>query len=319
MAIAVSAVVVAVWFLLNTSILLCVGFYVYKKKSKSITFFLDFWSMRRIYASLIIVFLDQASDIGVLINWFTLLQDEADGIDYKSINMYTFFWPLLSFFLLYQIIAMFSACDSTVLWDIPLSIFQLYPFKVSYLSLMASYDVMEQNKETLRGKKQLDQIIATDSPAISPTSADADTADPEVDDAENDTAIDHGMEDDAPPLGQLQDDGEILPLRPNPAMNRMLLAQCTLETMPGLVLQTVFWVRSFNDSRLSGSGNALVVFSIIASLLSVTSRYVAIVDEEWVVKRARSGCLSPWFLVRVIYRLLSIVSTFTVFVMMLSD
>merc|ERR1712130_300867 len=98
-------------------------------------------------ASLIIVFLDQATDIGVLINWYELMIDESnnDNIDYDSIDMRTFFWPLLSFFILYQIIAMFNACDSTVLWDIPMVIFQIYPFKVSYLSITACYDVMEEN------------------------------------------------------------------------------------------------------------------------------------------------------------------------------
>ena len=250
------------------------------------------------------------------------MEDEQSGdINYDSIDMRTFFWPLLSFFILYQIIAMFSACDSTVLWDIPLVIFQLYPFKVSYLSISASYDVMDQNEQTIRGKKEMEQNVVanTESPI------DSQEADPEVDDAETEQPANDDDDDDAQ-IGNAGDievvsfgHNEIKPLRPNKAMNRMLLAQCTLETMPGLVLQTVFWVRSFNDSRLSDSnGNALVVFSIIASLLSVTSRYVAIVDEDWVVKRARSGCLSPWFLVRVVYRALSIVSTFTVFVMMLS-
>merc|ERR1719361_2478427 len=169
MATPTSAIVVAVWFFLNTTILLCVGLFTYKKKSKSSSFFVDFWLQRRIYASLIIVFLDQATDIGVLINWYGLLQDEQDGIDYVSIDMMTFFWPLLSFFILYQIIAMFAACDSTVLWDIPMVIFQIYPFKVSYLSISAAYSTMQQNEQTIRrSMKQSDQqAIPMDSPKVS--------------------------------------------------------------------------------------------------------------------------------------------------------
>merc|ERR1719410_1533911 len=95
-------------------------------------------------------------------------------------------------------------------------------------------------------------------------------ADPELDDAGN-------ADDEKAETEEQENQTAVIEkyvARPVKQMDRMLLAHCTLETMPGLVLQAVFWVRSFNDARLAEEGNALVVFSILASLLSVTSRYV---------------------------------------------
>lgn len=73
---------------------------------------------------------------------------------------------------------------------------------------------------------------------------------------------------------------------PGKEQDKMLLIQCILQTLPGLVLQAVFWVRSFNDPILrKSSGGAFIVFSIIASIISVSWRYIAIVDFQCVTEK----------------------------------
>lgn len=99
----------------------------------------------------------------------------------------------------------------------------------------------------------------------------------------------------------------------------MLLVQCVFSTVPGLVLQSVFFCKSFNDVFLRDNSNGeLILFSILISLLSVAARFVTLLDKQWVRSKARGGCFRcrAWYYLRSLFRLCSILSTFIVFVLM---
>ena len=58
-----------------------------------------------------------------------------------------------------------------------------------------------------------------------------------------------------------------------------------LESLPEVILQTVFVIRSVNDETLSDAEQAngsnvliLIIISIIASIISITNKYVWIDD-----------------------------------------
>ena len=54
----------------------------------------------------------------------------------------------------------------------------------------------------------------------------------------------------------------------------MLILQCVFETVPGLLLQLTFWIKSSNDPILSGDKDTfLIPFSIAVSVITITDRY----------------------------------------------
>merc|ERR1740123_620279 len=95
-----------------------------------------FWKRRIVFLSLTVYFMDTATDLVVVVTWYDLMMDETSGeMNYESIDMRSFFWPMLAFFFLYQILLMLTNCDSKNKIDVLLSIVQLYPFRALWVSL----------------------------------------------------------------------------------------------------------------------------------------------------------------------------------------
>merc|ERR1719189_2172275 len=151
----IPAVIGVVYFTINFLGVIWVMFHFYGKSAFT-AMCNYFWKRRVVFLSLTVYFLDTATDIVVLITWCDLMIDEQDGKEnYESIDMRTFFWPGVSFILLYNILLLFSNCDSKHKWDVLLTLFCLYPFRAMWVSLDRSnqYGIDMRSKEDQKVEK----------------------------------------------------------------------------------------------------------------------------------------------------------------------
>eukprot|EP01083_Nonionella_stella_P064491 168108_1 len=299
----VPTIVAGLFFILNVLGLFGIAYYA-AANSKRRNLCAALWPQRLIYASLIIFFLDQATDIGVLINWYGLMNDDND---YVSISVDSFFGPLLAFFCIYIFIMGLTTCESAQVYDIVLVFFFLYPFKAAHTSFVESYRIIE-NTEPVAAKsvelgKQQQEANPTDDKDDEEHEEKRDIMpDEETQGADTDKQVDKPAVSKRPKRSALLSE----------IMTRLLIIQCTLETMPGLVLQSVFWVRSFNDDRLKGRNSTFIAVSIIASLMSLASRYLWIIDAAFVTDKVNNILYKSAVIT---YRVLSLFASFIVFVM----
>eukprot|EP01083_Nonionella_stella_P029163 80363_1 len=117
-----------------------------------------------------------------------------------------------------------------------------------------------------------------------------------------------------------EEDAEI-----EPAKKQFLiqLGEAIVESMPQIVLQSVFVIRSANDPILVKEANSyLIMLSLTASLFSISNKYVYL-DRDQVIEKAQSlkprkrcpGCVQYLYVIRVIWRLFHVMSRFCVFVL----
>eukprot|EP01084_Bolivina_argentea_P206944 353185_1 len=94
MALSWSAIATIIYFSIYTTMLIILAYWIWKKEQHKLnrTFLKSVWIQRSIYAQVIVHFYDAATDIGVLITWYFLYNDEMNGIDYNSVDMEVFFW-----------------------------------------------------------------------------------------------------------------------------------------------------------------------------------------------------------------------------------
>eukprot|EP00486_Rosalina_sp_Unknown_P015030 CAMPEP_0201593720 /NCGR_PEP_ID=MMETSP0190_2-20130828/191242_1 /ASSEMBLY_ACC=CAM_ASM_000263 /TAXON_ID=37353 /ORGANISM="Rosalina sp." /LENGTH=147 /DNA_ID=CAMNT_0048053023 /DNA_START=187 /DNA_END=627 /DNA_ORIENTATION=- len=94
------------------------------------------------------------------------------------------------------------------------------------------------------------------------------------------------------------DDGEI---KADEGLYYVQVGESVIESMPMILLQSVFIIRSYNDPRLTGDDLILIGFSVIASLFSVANKYVGL-DENTFEDEAKSlsgkggcpNCINYW-------------------------
>eukprot|EP01084_Bolivina_argentea_P228301 385621_1 len=100
-----------------------------------------------------------------------------------------------------------------------------------------------------------------------------------------------------------------------------MLAEAVFESMPQVILQTVFLVRAINDPILRNNSNQTLVFtSLIASIVSVSNKFY-LMDKLGVKDKAKSAkpkkqfpkCIEPWYSVRISWRFFHIFCRFAVF------
>eukprot|EP01084_Bolivina_argentea_P313110 542188_1 len=85
------------------------------------------------------------------------------------------------------------------------------------------------------------------------------------------------------------------------------LLEALFESLPQVVLQSVFIIRSWNDQQLrDNSSIELIAASLAASLFSISNKYtwlddVALKDSkpDW---KAKCPCVNKWYVLRVIWR-----------------
>ena len=100
------------------------------------------------------------------------------------------------------------------------------------------------------------------------------------------------------------------------------LGESITESMPQIMLQSVFIIRSYNDERIPRDDLLLISFSVLASLISIANKYVYL-DEEPFDDDAKSltpkmkfpNCVNYWYVLRVIWRVSDIMSKFAVYVL----
>eukprot|EP01083_Nonionella_stella_P008792 25408_1 len=143
MANSLPAIATIIYFALYVLLLIVLAFYVHKTENHSSTksFLNALWKKKGIYGHIIVHLYDTATDIGVLIQWGILAENEANGDDIKSLNMSVLFGASLAFLLIYRLISTCTACISTteIGWwccgDLCLGLLDMYVIKVVYQAI----------------------------------------------------------------------------------------------------------------------------------------------------------------------------------------
>eukprot|EP01083_Nonionella_stella_P002235 6438_1 len=309
-----STLVSIIYFVLNIVCMLALAYYVYvsvnEHKVKSKSYLKDVWSQRKIVMPLVIHFYDTATDIGVIYNWAELMEKEQKpGKDYRSVDMKSFFWCGVAFLIIFRV--------GMLLWSIYqwysgdgewyyvlLVLLDLFIFVIVYESFSDAQGVMTKNaqrrKENAeRKKKKRDEKI----------------------DKELEQAVDEGQisGDKAAQIKAALDEAEV---EPSDAQMALQLCESVTESMPQIVLQSVFIIRSANDKDLTADGSniGLLLFSVLASLFSISNKFVWM-DKDNVFECARTmklrrrcpGCIQWWYVARVLWRLVHVFAKFAVF------
>ena len=324
-----STLISIIYFSANIILLILLAWYVKKKGEyesiKSRAFLKDVWSQRKIYAPLIIHFYDTATDIGVVYYWYTLMIDEQENdIDYISVNMTVFFWCGIAFLLVYRLLTLIiviigASCadedDSPEWYDLIFVFLDIYIFRMVYESFKTANETLQKNAQKRRkkneAKKQKQQQQHTEI-EMEPAATKESTID-DID-AERATVIEDGIAD---------DDDEIITIEPHEAQSVIQLLESVTESMPQIMLQSVFVIRSYNEPLLAQGDIWLISFSILASLVSISNK---IVNEDASSFEHESKSLSPklqfpkcvsyLYILRVIWRLSDIMSKFAIYVLM---
>eukprot|EP01083_Nonionella_stella_P109816 320665_1 len=110
-----------------------------------------------------------------------------------------------------------------------------------------------------------------------------------------------------------------------PQKNQMFvqLGEAITESMPQMVLQSVFLIRSVNDPHMFLSSNiGLLLFSVLASLFSIASKLVWYDKEQGRVfelavslkpRQECPHCVQYWYVVRVLWRFSYVLAKFVAF------
>eukprot|EP01084_Bolivina_argentea_P193809 332475_1 len=102
------------------------------------------------------------------------------------------------------------------------------------------------------------------------------------------------------------------------------IGESVAESMPQIILQSVFIIRAANDETLSKETNLILMLaSITASLFSISSKFV-VFDRDIVCGVAESlspklkfpNCIQYWYIVRILWRICGVMSYFSVYVLM---
>eukprot|EP01084_Bolivina_argentea_P318110 551602_1 len=242
-------------------------------------------------------------------------EENNPAIDYVSVNMTIFFYTGIGFLALYRFCLFIGAIIRWIFlgdgdwYDVILVIFDIYIFKAVYESFSNAQGVITKNaKKRMKNaekkrKKREDMKMQMEIEMGQMTQE----SNQQPDKISNDI--------------KLEEEEEI-----QPADLQMIiqLGEAVTESMPQIVLQSVFIIRSANDPDLvkAGSNMYLIFFSIIASLFSITGKYVW-VDAETFEEEAKSlkprqkfpGCVQYWYMVRTIWRMSHVTSRFGVFVL----
>eukprot|EP01084_Bolivina_argentea_P279000 476906_1 len=310
MALKYSTIVSIIYFCVNIVFLIGLGVYVYKigahEKLKSKSYLKDLWNQRKIFAPLIIHFYDTATDIGVIYNWAELANDEKKT-DFESVDMKTFLWCGVAFLIVYRVgllgMALAQWFSNEGEWYyLFLVLLDLYIFVIVYESFNKAQGIISKNaeKRAINKKKKHEKAIQKHlEHAIEAGTITKDQA----------QRIQFGLQ-------------EVVEIEPAETQMIVQLMESVTESMPQIVLQSVFLIRSQNDPLLkeSGANFGLIMFSVLASLFSISNKYVWM-DKEFVEERSQSlkprerfpDCIQYWYLVRVAWRFCNLLAKFVVF------
>merc|ERR1712129_609186 len=219
--------------------------------------------------------------------------EQQPDVDFESVDMAAFFWVGISFLILYRfVIFVYSIYDKVSeggpCYGVFLAMVDLYIFGAIYESFSAANNIITDNaKKRAAHKKQRELEIAhakeielankAEAGAISTTTA---------------------------------EEFEATEVEPSDKQMIIQLVESVVESMPQIVLQSVFIIRSANDIELAknGSNIALLLMSITASLFSISNKF-AWLDKENVRDDAKAlksklsfpNCIKKFYVVRILW------------------
>ena len=238
--------------------------------------------MRGVFVPLIVHIYDTATDIGVLYEWYQLTQLEKNDPDIKieSLNMQLFFDTALYSMIVYRaflgiaggILCCIFSCGFTAnetgysrhrTWPCFICLGFVIGIILGVLELGIFIAVFIEQKTTIQDQKQAKEKLP------------------------------HFMRNDPKTMKRINKIFGGIPIRAGPIQKGIQLIEGVLESLPELILQSVFIIHSANDPYLSKSEQnnnslfLLVILSIIASLISITNKYIWF-DEIMVIKNVKS-------------------------------
>eukprot|EP01083_Nonionella_stella_P015754 44065_1 len=249
-----------IYFSLYALLLLFIAIHVHitEKSPNKKTFFKYMWNKRGIYGQILVHLYDTATDIGVLVQWYILAQQEKSGPEgnIESLDMNGLFWISVSFLILYRVISVITAtcsaygagskCSHFVV-DVSLAVIDMYIIKAVYQAIKG-----DAKEPTLRQKM-------------------------------------------------------------------IQLSEAIFESLPQVVLQSVFIIRWHNNahSDIDTATMSLVGMSLLASLFSIANKYSWIdkescaedeyKDAEWSKK---SPIVNKYYVLRIVWRYAYIITRF---------
>eukprot|EP01083_Nonionella_stella_P013245 37323_1 len=125
------------------------------------SFFKAIWNKRGIYGQVLVHLYDTATDIGVLIQWAILAEQESTGENIKSLDMNGLFWTSIAFLILYRVLSIFIAwisayllddeCCSCICWgDVCLALIDMYVIKAVYKAVKGDAQQATPRQKTIQ-------------------------------------------------------------------------------------------------------------------------------------------------------------------------
>ena len=264
-------------------VLALVLFIVSKQTGKSLKcqdFLIRLWKMRGVYTPLIIHIYDTATDIGVLYEWHILAKKEKEDNEFniESLDMEQFFWIGIGFMIAYRcLLGIYGVITVKQTIDLEdgccrflLSV--IVGFICFSLELGLFFVIFDDQQDAIENHREMvvNEILKAKEEEKKRKEKFKDKIE------ENKIVGDHEFE--KMPI-QCAGEGQKI----------LQLIEAVLESLPEVILQTVFVIRSVNDPYLSEQESEdgsdvliLIMISIIASLISITNKYVWI-DELMVI------------------------------------
>lgn len=268
------------------------------EKFKCHKFLSRFWKMRGIYMPVIVHIYDTATDVGVLYEWYILMQKEKKGQTFDSLDMITFFWIAMGFMIAYRaMMGLIGGLNASIFMSesetyqninsISLQIgvgflsflvgFLLGALEVGiFIGMFADQYILTQTAQN----KTLQQLQAITK--IKPNVVQSNPTTQQTTTTRSRTTL-------TPTV--VRKGGKAIVLNPpiyksaGPFQKMSQFFETIFESFPEVIMQSVFVMRSINDPILNDSNDdiAILIFiSIFASILSITTKYIWI-DEMMVI------------------------------------
>eukprot|EP01083_Nonionella_stella_P008508 24563_1 len=229
-------------------IIIAICAHIHEEHESKKSFMKSIWNRRGIYGQILVHLYDTATDIGVLIQWGILAQQEKSGDETDniiSLDMNGLFWTSIAFLILYRVISIIIACISGVSSGYVSCCFDVFLALIDMYVIKAVYQAIKGNAE-----------------------------------------------------------------EPTKRQKMIQLTEAIFESLPQVVLQSVFIIRWYNHDKDGDQYTMyLVGMSLFASLFSISNKF------SWVDKDACdeddykfAGCskscpiVNPYYVLRIIWR-----------------
>ena len=356
-----SRIITIIYFSFYVLILFIIGFIVRLQSGIKICskkYFKALWIQKGIYLAILIHIYDTATDIGVLIDWYYLWNNERNGFNYENIDMKVFFWCGIAALIIYKMWNLMISCignHHNPIIMIILSLFELSIFVFVYDSFNDIQPEMEKYYEFEKRRKELksntkDKIskevalqvktntnnnkdnkdkIETEIEFQTETNTNSNNdnkTDNESSDAQKETST-QGMS-----VEELDEEMTkiIQDIKPSDGQYFIQLYEGIFESMPQVLLQSIFLLRSYNTSLSQDSNLILIITSLIASILSISTKIISFdtnnLGSEGVLAKDHgckiklvcidndcsfNGC-NNWYFIRIFWRIFNILNRFIV-------